>query len=226
MHDEVGEGGMDGSIDTVIFDLDGTLADTLRDIADAMNDVLMAAGMPDHPYSTYPGFVGGGVKVLVERATPSDQQHRLDELREAFRERYFAQLILHTQAYAGIERLLDELTSRSITLAVLSNKPDAATRHIVRELFGSSRFASVHGQRDGIPKKPDPSAVLDMAQELGSAPARCAFVGDTAIDMTTATRAEMLPVGVLWGFRDRDELIGAGARHLLDEPADLLRLLS
>ena len=212
------------SYDGVIFDLDGTLADTLHDIAAAMNHVLSAHQLPTHPIDAYRGFLGSGVGVLVERALPSGSEERHGELLAAFRERYLDQLIVETRAFPGIDELLADLDAAGVSLAVLSNKPQVPTARIVATLFPTVGFRAVYGQRPEIPRKPDPSAALAIASELDLPPARIAFVGDTAIDMETAVGAGMLPVAVSWGFRGIDELRRAGARHLLAHPSELVTL--
>lgn len=212
-------------VDTVIFDLDGTLADTLADIADAMNHVLRERDLPTHGRDAYRYFVGEGVRRLVEHAVPPDATARVDELVLAFRDRYYAHLLDETRAYRGVPELLRELAHRGVTTAVLSNKPHEATVAIARALFPHHRFAVVRGHQADAPRKPDPATALAIAQDVGTRPDRCAFVGDTAIDMETAKEAGMIPIGVLWGFRDAEELRENGARELLARPADLLKLV-
>jgi phosphoglycolate phosphatase len=213
-------------IEAVVFDLDGTLADTLRDVAEAMNRALAAHGMPPHPPAHYRALIGGGARDLVTKIVPPDagSQAQADAVLAAFRSDYWGRLIVHTRAYPGIDELLAELARRGLKLAVLSNKPDAPTREIVRALFSGVPFAAVYGERPPLPRKPDPTTALALAQELGVAPERCAFVGDSQVDVSTALAAGMLPVAVLWGFRDRPELEASGARLLIAEPRELLAL--
>jgi phosphoglycolate phosphatase len=215
------------AIDAVVFDLDGTLADTLRDVAEAMNRALAARGMPQHPHAHYRALIGGGARDLVSKIVPPDAaaQAQGDAVLAAFRSDYWGRLVVHTRAYPGIDALLAELARRGIKLAVLSNKPDAPTREIVRALFPDVPFAAVYGERPPLPRKPDPATALALAQELGVAPERCALVGDTQVDVSTALAAGMLPVAALWGFRDRPELEASGAKHLIAEPRELLGLL-
>lgn len=216
-----------GAIDAVLFDLDGTLADTLGDIAAAMDRVLRAAGLPAHSRDAYRQFVGSGARVLVERALPVAHQERIDEILAAFLTDYGAHLVVESRPYPGIEALLADLVALAAppALAVLSNKPHAATERVVAELFGAHPFARVYGHRDGWPKKPDPRAALALAGELGVDPSACLFVGDTAVDMQTAKRAGMVGVGCAWGFRDREELEAAGAAVVIERPAQLLDLV-
>jgi len=205
-----------------IFDLDGTLADTLADIAAAMNHALAALGLPTHDLTAYRRFVGEGVEQLAARALPADRQ----ELRPALVERYIARyadvLLDASRPYDGIPELLDALAARGVALAVLSNKPDPATQRVVAGLFPAGRFATVVGRRPDLPRKPDPHAALAVATELGIAPADFVFVGDTAIDMRTAVAAGMLPIGAAWGFRP-EELAANGARIVASRPAEVLR---
>jgi phosphoglycolate phosphatase len=211
-----------GSFDAVIFDLDGTLADTVADIAEAMDRTLADFELPRHAPAAYAAMLGGGVRLLAERALAREQHHMVERVVERFRVHYRDTWLDHSQPYQGIAELLDALAD--LPLAVLSNKPHEATCVIVGALFPKDTFVAVAGQRSDVPKKPDPTAAQHIATELGHACARCAFVGDTAVDMQTAVRAGMLPVGVLWGFRDEAELREAGARHLLRHPSELLTL--
>lgn len=211
----------------VIFDLDGTLIDSLQDIADSMNAVLRALGLPAHPTDAYRMFVGDGVEWLVRRALP-DAHRSPDEVREITArvvEEYSRRWKATTRPYAGIPELLDELTARGIRLAILSNKPHAATRAAVEEFLSPWRFEAVQGAESGFPRKPDPAGALAIAQAMHLSVEAFAYLGDTDTDMRTATAAGMFPFGVLWGFRDAENLRSAGARTLLEHPLDLLPLL-
>ena len=208
-----------------IFDLDGTLADTLVDIASSMNRVLRELGLPTHEPTAYKAFVGAGVPVLAERALPDDELSRKRAVVDAFRASYAEHMLDSTRPYEGIDALLADLDRRGVRLAVLSNKPDDLTKTMVHRLFGRDRFRVVLGQRQGAPRKPDPTVAIEIAGLLEVDPADCLLVGDSLIDMETARSAGMLPVGVLWGFRGRQELVDHGARALLKVPADLLDLL-
>ena len=209
----------------VIFDLDGTLADTLADIADAMNHVLAQHGFPTHATADYPKWIGGGVRALVEGALPEGARVDVDEAVAAFRARYGAHILDKTRPYDGIPDVLAALAARGLPLAVLSNKPDPATREVTGKLFPDVPFREVRGDRAGTPKKPDPTAARAIAASLGIAPEACAFVGDSGVDVETAKRASMRAIGVLWGFRGRDDLEAAGADAIAERPADLLTLL-
>ncbi|MHB8763835.1 MAG: HAD family hydrolase [Deferrisomatales bacterium] len=211
----------------VIFDLDGTLVDSLEDLADSMNAVLTRAGLPGHPLAAYRYFVGEGIEALVLRALPAD---RRDEAAHAgfvaaMREEYGRRYLDKTRPYPGVPELLDGLTARGVPLAVLSNKPHGPTVEMVAKLLGRWPFRAVAGARPGVPKKPDPTAAVAIAAELGVAPGSVVYVGDTATDMRTAGAAGMFGVGVLWGFRTADELREAGARALVGKPGEILGLL-
>jgi len=211
----------------VVFDLDGTLLDSLEDLADAMNCVLAEAGYPLHPLEAYRYFVGDGIEALVRRAVPEAERDHdaLPPLIDAMRDEYARRSANKTRPYPGIPELLDALQTRSVPFAILSNKPHAATLDLVDRLLGRWRFAAVLGARDTVPKKPHPAGALEIAENLRLAPAAFAYVGDTPVDMGTARAAGMFAAGVLWGFRSEAELREAGAQALLTEPADLLTLL-
>ncbi|MGI6485509.1 MAG: HAD family hydrolase [Thermoanaerobacterales bacterium] len=211
----------------VIFDLDGTLLDTLQDLAESMNAVLCKMGFPTHETEKYKYFVGDGTEMLVKRALP--QQYINTRVKAKcvamMKEEYSNRMTYKTKPYDGIAELLDELTKRRIKMAILSNKPDKLTRLVVRSLLPDWEFAPVLGQRDGIPKKPHPCGAFEIAKKIGIKPENFLFVGDTNVDMRTSNAAGMCAVGVLWGFRDEAELMESGARAIIKKPVDLLRLL-
>ena len=214
----------------VIFDLDGTLLDTLQDLADSMNAVLEEFGLPTHPADSYRLFVGEGVGNLVRRALPRDWTERvaradgfLDRCVEAMREQYELRWASRTAPYPGIPEMLRALDSRGVAMAVLSNKPDAFTRKIVGRFLGERTFRVVLGARDGVPRKPDPAGVLDILARLGTGAGATLYVGDSGTDMDTAHASGLVSVGVLWGFRGEAELRAHCAHHLVAEPGDLLQ---
>jgi len=208
----------------VIFDLDGTLLDTLEDIATALNRVLEERGVPTHPLESYRHFVGEGARRLVEKALPGQGRGgaEVDEVLAAFSLRYHRDLIVSTRLYPGVATLLDRLESEGIGAAIVSNKPDALTQRLVSELLHKWSFAFVTGAIDGIAPKPDPTQTLGAARALGLTPATCAFVGDSDLDMETAHAAGMVPFGAPWGFRGAPELEKAGAEVILPHPLGLL----
>lgn len=212
-------------IRAVLFDLDGTLADTLADLAHATNWALAQIGCPAHPVESYRYMVGDGARQLCSRALPADKQDLLDEAVRLERERYNEHCFEQTRLYDGIPELISALTERRCKLAVLSNKPDDFTKRTIAHYFQPSPFAIVRGQLPNVPLKPDPTAAQQIAQELGIPPGHWLYLGDTNTDMRTARAAGMHAVGVLWGFRDRDELVGSGAEHVVAKPEEVLALL-
>lgn len=208
----------------VIFDLDGTLIDSLEDIANALNGALAAHGLPTHGLDAYRRFVGEGVANLVRRSLPSDQGALFEAVMADYRVRYAEKMVACTRPYPGIPEVLVALQRRQLKLAVLSNKPDLATQRLVAHFFPRT-FDLVHGERLGLPRKPDPRTSIELAAQLGVRPGECAFVGDTRVDMETACAARMLPVGVTWGFRDEHELRTSGAQRIVHRAQDLLSAL-
>lgn len=208
----------------VIFDLDGTLVDSLGDIAHLMNATLAENGLPTHAVARYQDFVGSGITVLAERAT-AGLDADVGALVRSFRDRYRAQPVRETRAFDGVLEMLAELHRRPLRLAVLSNKPHELTTAVVAELFGDTPFLQVWGHKVDYPRKPDPTSALAVAKLIDVAPAACTFVGDTDVDMLTATNCGMRPVGVSWGFRPTRELIDAGADAIVDRPAELVDVI-
>jgi phosphoglycolate phosphatase len=209
----------------VLFDLDGTLVDSLADIAGAANLVLAELGHATHPVESYRVFVGEGVTRLLEQALPAAALGDLPAAEAQFRRVYPQRMLDETRPYEGIPELLEALAARQIPCAVLTNKPQLAAEGVVEHLFAPGTFVAVVGQRDDQPRKPDPTGALDLARRLGLAPSRLAMVGDTRTDMETARNAGLRAVGVRWGFRDEAELRAHGADVVLSQPADLLTRL-
>jgi phosphoglycolate phosphatase len=213
----------------VLFDLDGTLLDTLEDLADAVNAALSSLGFPIHPVEAYRYFVGDGVETLMRRTLPRDAAADGALLKRSMglqRAEYATRWRAKTHPYPGVPELLAGLEQRSIRMAILSNKPDAAAGEMVRFYFPRTPFAVVRGARPGVPVKPDPGSALQVASEMGIAPVNFLYVGDTNTDMQTALAAGMLPVGALWGFRTEAELRESGAARLIARPLELLDLLT
>ena len=213
------------SVRAVLFDLDGTLTNTLQDIADAMNRALALHGLPGWETDAYRYLVGNGALILARRAV-RDRQDLEEAVLRDYQAWYETHALECTRPYPGIPELLAALQQRSIPLCVLSNKPDADTRNVVAHFFPGIRFACVRGQLPGVPVKPDPGAALAIAKQTGIIPGDFLYLGDTAVDMTCARVAGMRPVGVLWGFREEKELRESGAEFLIREPTDLLPMLS
>jgi phosphoglycolate phosphatase len=212
----------------VLFDLDGTLLDTLEDLGDSMNAVLAARGYPTHPIPSYSTFVGDGVRTLVHRALPPAARVReatVDELVPLMRAEYSTRWKSKTRPYTGVPELLDGLAARGVRMAVLSNKPHPATVEVVEHFFARWTFDATLGARPGVPIKPDAGAALEVSRLLAIPPEDFLYVGDTNTDMQTAAAAGMFAAGALWGFRTADELRSSGARVLLTDPRDILPLL-
>lgn len=211
----------------VLFDLDGTLLDTLEDLASAANQVLADRNLPSHPVAAYRTFVGDGLQTLMERILPEEQQDSamVRDAMAAFEKAYAVQWRIRSAPYPGIATLLDRLTAQGVQLSILSNKPDAFTRLCVQQLLPNWHFYPLLGQRPGVPKKPDPTAALEIARLLDLPPSSILYVGDSGVDMHTARSAGMDAVGVLWGFRSADELRQTGAHHLVARPEDLLPIV-
>lgn len=208
----------------VVFDLDGTLLNTLDDIADSANAVLTEHGYPPHPADDYRFFIGGGVDILFERALPERDRNSatIRTCVERFREVYKNGWNVKTRLYDGAAELLDALVDRGVQLAVLSNKPHAFTKISVARYLARWPISPILGQRDGIPHKPDPTGALEIANQLEISPAQFLYLGDSATDMETARSAGMFAIGALWGFRPEEEMRAAGAQALIAKPADLL----
>lgn len=211
----------------VLFDLDGTLLDTLADIAGAANRALQAHGLPTHPTDDYRFMVGDGARNLVFRMLPADRRDEstVEECYRAYRAEYARSWNVRTRPYPGIEPMLDEVHSRGLRLAVLSNKPHDFTVKCVEHYLSRWPFAAVLGATSDFAHKPDPGSALHIAQQLEIPPQEFIYLGDTATDMQTAVNAGMYPAGVLWGFRLEQELRDSGAKSLLAEPRDLVNLL-
>jgi phosphoglycolate phosphatase len=215
------------SDDLVVFDLDGTLVDSLGDLADAMNAVLKELGHSTHARDAYRYMVGEGIANLVRRALPleSSDDSEVAEVVQLMRQEYATRWTATTRPFPGIPQLIDQLRAQRVFTAVLSNKPDDATREIVSELFMDGDFDIIRGALDGVPLKPDPTSALAIVSELGQDSRNTMIVGDTAIDMATGANAGMVAVGVTWGFRDAEELEAHGADHIVQRPLDILDIL-
>ncbi len=214
--------------ESVVFDLDGTLLNTLEDLADSMNHVLRGRGLPTHDTEAYRFFVGGGAVALVQRTLPQDKQsdELIDDCVNEFRATYISNWNVKTRLYDGVADMLDALSGGPVQMAIFSNKPDDFVKLCIREYFSQWEFVTVLGQRDGVPLKPDPAGALQAAQALNAEPKDVLYVGDTGTDMKTAVNAGMFPLGVLWGFRPEAELREQGAEELISEPSELLKFVA
>lgn len=211
----------------VLFDLDGTLLDTLEDLGHAVNRMLTSRGFPTHRIDVFRSFIGDGTAMLISRALPEGHRDHetVQRCLEIFLKDYGQHWNVRTRPYDGIPEMLDTLTSRGLRMAVLSNKPDEFTKRCVTELLSRWSFDLVIGQRDGVPPKPDPTSALEVADRLDVPAASFLYLGDSGIDMKTATAAGMFPIGVLWGFREAEELREGGARALMTHPQDIVTFL-
>jgi len=212
--------------DGVICDLDGTLVDTLEDLADALNRVLRGEQAPGHSLATYKSLVGKGIRDLVGQALPPEKRSAETVARcyAAMLADYGEHCLVKTRRYDGVAELVGGLRAAGAKLAVFSNKSDELTQQIVRSLFRPDDFEVVVGAQPGVPLKPDPTVALAISERWGITPGRMVFLGDSGIDMLTATAAGMIAVGAAWGFRTKDELVENGARIVLDHPLELLEL--
>ena len=210
------------SFRAVVFDLDGTLADTLATIAGIANFALKSLGLPEHSLADYKRMVGEGVSVLCRRALPPGREELHAELLARVRARYATHFLDRARLFDGMEALLRGLKERGARLGVLSNKPDLLTLKTVEGLGVAPLFDAILGQREGLPPKPDPAGARLLQEQMQVAASEVLYVGDSATDMDTAANAGFAPLGVLWGFRDRAELESHGARWLISSPAEIL----
>ena len=212
----------------VLFDLDGTLLDTLDDLADAMNAALATVGCPAHPVSAYRRFVGDGIHNAARRALPADcrEEPTVEAVVVQMGIEYAARQATKTRPYPGIAELLDGLTERGIPKTVFSNKPDGPAHEVVAQLLSDWTFDVVRGARGDTPLKPAPDGALAVAAQLGIPPGELLYVGDTNTDMKCAVAAQMIPIGVGWGFRDEPELRSAGAIAVMQRPSEVLDWLA
>jgi phosphoglycolate phosphatase len=211
----------------VIFDLDGTLLDTIADLAKAMNRVLVNMELPVHQIEKYKRFVGEGIINLVRRSLPPTERREeiVRQAAAAMRQEYSRCWHEESRPYEGIPELIHSLKERGLVLSVLSNKPHAFVTEMVDRLLPGGSFACILGMRDGVNPKPDPAAALEITIRLDAPPEDFLFLGDTKIDMQTALRAGMFPVGALWGFRSEEEILAGGAAATIEEPRQLLQYL-
>lgn len=215
------------SYQAVLFDLDGTLVNTLGDIAVAMNRILQQRGWPAHDEADYRMLVAEGVEALIAGALPEAQRDpaTVRSCLQEFDEEYGRTAGTSAQAYPGIGDLLDGIETRGLRKAVLSNTQHELAGRVVGRVFDEGRFDFVQGAREGLPVKPHPGSALALSQLLGAEPERVLYLGDSGVDMHTARAAGMFPVGALWGFRTRKELVDAGAACTVADPREVLALL-
>ena len=209
----------------IIFDLDGTLADTLRDIAEAGNRAFASAGLAPRTLAEFRGGVGSGVEVLLQRLSGVDDCERVAEMERVFRAYYHEHCLDYTRLYPGVTEFLDAIGVAGLPMCVLSNKPHEYTVKTVEALCGEGRFVEVRGEGNGFARKPDAAGALHLAVRMDRAPGECVLIGDSDVDMQTARNAGMQAVGVTWGFRDREVIEAAGAHAVIDHASELLPLI-
>ena len=211
----------------LIFDLDGTLADTMYGIMDGVNMAMEKYNAPTHSYDAIRSFVGKGFRVLISRALPasmSEDENIIDEVVKCFEECYMITCNNRTECYEGMIDTLVELKNRGYTLAVLSNKKDTFVKPMVKAMVPEGIMSVAIGQRDEFPAKPDPTVPLMIARELGFTAEETAFIGDSDVDILTAKNAGMLSVGCSWGYREREVLSKSGVDLIVDKPTELLEI--
>jgi phosphoglycolate phosphatase len=211
----------------VIFDLDGTLANTLEDIANAMNRTLVAFGYPTHSLDAYRLMVGKGLKNLATVCLPENARTEsiIDECHARTVADYEEHYVVKSHLYDGIAELLDELSAKGIKMAILSNKADAITQKVCRVLLSRWKFDAILGMNEHFPRKPDPLAAHYIANCMGVVPAEVCYIGDSDVDMKTAIAAGFCPIGVAWGFRPEKELMDNGAHKIIRFPTELLSVI-
>ncbi|MBN2531702.1 MAG: HAD-IA family hydrolase [Spirochaetales bacterium] len=207
-----------------IFDLDGTLLNTLDDIADSCNQVLKAAGFPTHPVPEYKNFVGRGIAYLVKAALPGNSltDAAMEKLIKEMRAEYSKNCLQKTKPYPGVIETLAELSARAVRISILSNKPQDLVEFMVKELLSQFRFNTIMGVNNRFPCKPDPESTLYLVKQMKSPPEKTVFIGDSDIDILTAKNAGIDSIAVAWGFRPPDVLKSAGAEIIINRPGELL----
>ena len=213
-------------IKAIFFDLDGTLADSLKDLADATNYAIGTFGYPAREVEQYKYYAGDGMPKMIERALPDipDKPQAVQAVLPVFLKYYGEHYCDNTLPYRGAVELIDALRLRGLKVAVVTNKAQEMADKVVSKLYGN-RFDLILGKREGIPAKPDPTAALIAMDMLGVKPEECVFVGDSKMDVMTGVNSGAYPVGVLWGFRERSELTDGGAKSIISAPEELLDII-
>lgn len=216
-------------IKACIFDLDGTLTDTLESLHYSVNLTLKEMGLSSITKEQCRSFVGNGARYLIDkaiRAAGNENGDRIEEGMEIYRRIFDANCMYQVVPYDGILEMLDTLKEKGIKLAVLSNKPHQQTQKVVKTVFGDELFDIAQGQQDSIARKPSPDGVLHILDEFGVSPDECLYVGDSEVDVKTGMNAGATTIAVTWGFRSKEVLLDAGALHLIDHPEKLLAFVS
>jgi len=211
----------------IIFDLDGTLLDTVDDITNSVNYALSQFNFPTHSKETIRSFIGNGLTKLIERSLPVDQCNNdyISMVRHEFMKHYAIYSETLTIPYAGVENLLEKLQSMGYLQAIASNKVHSATQTLAKKYFGSINFCQVFGQREGVPVKPNPEVLYEIMQTAGVIKSETLYVGDSGVDAQTARNAGVDFVGVLWGLRPKSELLDNGATVFIEQACELLEIL-
>ena len=213
-------------IKSVIFDLDGTILNTIEDIADCTNETLVQNGFNTQPIENYIKWIGNGARLLIERAVPEVKDPKvIDKLLADYRALYTERFNIKTSIYVGMDKFLNELVNKNMPISILTNKPHAETLKIADFYLKKWPFKFIYGQREGIPKKPDPKVALEMAMALGNDPTKILFVGDSSTDIKTAINANMQHIGVSWGYGTVESMKEAGARKIIDQADELIELI-
>lgn len=211
----------------VLFDLDGTLINSLEDLADSANEALRKHGFGTHPTNAYKKFVGNGIRNLIKNALPDGTgDSTIDNILEDYRNIYNQNYVNKTRPYYGIHEMLESLKKLDVKMGICSNKPHKPTNEIVEKVLGKQYFEVIFGEREGVPKKPDPASLIEAAEYLGVEPGQTIYLGDSGGDMESAVRAGMLPAGALWGFRDKEELTRCGGQIILTSPIELVDFIN
>ncbi len=211
-----------------IFDLDGTLTDTLESLTFSVNETLRAMGLSRISQERCREFVGNGARVLIEKSlleAGETDLSRIEEAMQIYGRIFDENCTYHVVPYEGIPGMLEAMKRRGLRLAVLSNKPHCQAVHVVETIFGKDMFCHIQGQQSGIPRKPDPEAALQIADKCGSLPEETIYIGDSEVDIATGMAAHMRTIGVTWGFRSRAVLEEAGARDLAGSPEEVMKLI-
>lgn len=212
------------NIKAVIFDLDGTLVNTISDLASSVEYALAKFGFAGHTLEEYTSYVGNGTLKLIERSLPDDARNDdalLHKVHDTFSAYYAEHFCDSSAVYDGISDLLDCLQDRGVALCINSNKPDRFTKAIIEKLFSGYEFSVCIGARDNVPKKPDPASELEIAEILGLDKEQIIHIGDSDVDIHTAHNAGIKAIGCTWGFRSKESLIQAGADYMADSPAHI-----
>lgn len=210
---------------TAIFDLDGTIADTIKDLANAVNYGLRQLNCPEHSVESYKQMVGNGARKLCFRALPDDRKNDSDKLYEIFREYYGSHYLDSTTIYSGIKEVMERLSENGVKIAIATNKPQDTARKLISHLLPDVEFVKVLGGCDSRPKKPDTAIISEILRELPDTDNTVYMIGDSNVDIQTAKNSGLISIGCLWGFRSREELEAEGADHIAEKTSDIADII-